>query len=35
MSEIIQTILAVLGTVFDMFTTIMFYKACLALVFLR
>ncbi len=29
MSEIIQTILAVLGTVFDMFTTIMFYKACL------
>ena len=29
MSETIQIILAVLGTVFDMFTTIMFYKACL------
>lgn len=29
MSESIQTILAVLGTIFNMFTTIMFYKACL------
>ena len=29
MSETIQTILALLGTFFDMFTTIMFYKACL------
>lgn len=29
MSETIQIILAVLGTVFDMFTTIMFYRACL------
>lgn len=29
MSETMQIILAVLGTAFDMFTTIMFYKACL------
>ncbi len=29
MSETIQIILAVFGTAFDMFTTIMFYKACL------
>lgn len=29
MSETIQTILAVFGTVFDIFTTMMFYKACL------
>ncbi len=29
MSETIQAILALLGTIFDMFTTIMFYKACL------
>lgn len=29
MSETIQTILAVLGTVFDMLTTMLFYKACL------
>lgn len=29
MSDTVQTILAVLGTVFNMFTTIMFYKTCL------
>lgn len=29
MSDTVQTILAVLGTVFDMFTTILFYKTCL------
>lgn len=29
MSEMVQTILAVLGTVFDMFTTMLFYKTCL------
>ncbi len=29
MSETVQTILAVLGTVFDMFTTMLFYKTCL------
>ncbi len=29
MSETVQTIFAVLGTVFDMFTTILFYKTCL------
>ena len=29
MSGTVQTIFAVLGTVFDMFTTILFYKTCL------
>ena len=29
MSDTVQTIFAVLGTVFDMFTTILFYKTCL------
>ena len=29
MSDTVQTILAVLGTVFDMFTTMLFYKTCL------
>ena len=29
MSEMVQTILAVLGTVFDMFSTMLFYKTCL------
>ena len=29
MSETIQTILVILGTIFDMFTTIMFYKTCI------
>lgn len=29
MSETIQTILVLLGTIFDMFTAIMFYKACI------
>lgn len=30
MSEPIQTIFAVLGTIFDMFTTMLFYKRVLA-----
>lgn len=29
MSETMQTILVLLGTIFDMFTTIVFYKACI------
>ncbi len=29
MNDTVQTILAVLGTVFDMFTTMLFYKTCL------